>query len=58
MIKEDETNHGKRKIGIIGNIYTGKDETIRIYTRKSIFKRKIQMLYPMELHCELNNDNC
>ena len=51
MIKEDERNHGKRKIGIIDNIYTGKDETIRIYTRKSIFKRKIQMLYPMELHC-------
>ena len=53
MIKVDEKNCGKWKIGITDNIFMGKDETIRsirICTGKSITERLIQLLHPMELH--------
>ena len=55
MIKGDEKNRGKWKIGIIENIFMGKDNiirSIRIRTGKSIIERPIQLLYPMELHCD------
>ena len=54
MIKGDKKNCGKWKIGIIKNIFMGKDNiirTIRVRTEKSIIERLIQLLYPMELHC-------
>ena len=52
MIKGDEKNRGKRKIGIIENIFMVKDSiisSIRIRTGKSIIEKPIQLLYPMEL---------
>ena len=55
MIKGDEKNRGKWKIRIIENIFLGKDNTIRsikIRTGKSVIERPIQLLYPMELHCD------
>ena len=55
MIKGDEKNCGKWKIGIIENIFMGKDNiirSVRIRTGKSIIERPIQLLYPMELHCD------
>ena len=55
MIKGDEDSRGKSKIGIIENIFVGKDNTIRsirIRTGQNIIERPIQLLYPMELHCE------
>lgn len=48
-------NHGKWKTRIIENIFVGKDNSIRSYrilTGKSVNKRPIQLLYPMELHCD------
>ena len=54
MIKGDEKNRGKWKIGSIENIFMGKDNTIRsirIPTGKNVIERPIQLLYPMELHC-------
>ena len=56
MIKGDEKNRIKWKIGIIENIFIGKDNiirSIRIRTRKSILEKPIQLLYRMELHCDL-----
>ena len=52
MIKGDEKNRGKRKIGIIENIFMVKDSiisSVRIRTGKSIIEKPIQLLYPMEL---------
>ena len=54
MINGDERNRGKWKIGIIENIFMGKDNiirSIRIRTGKNIIERPTQLLYPMELHC-------
>ena len=45
----------KWKIGFIENISMGKDNTIRsirIPTEKNIIERTIQLLYPVELHCD------
>ena len=59
MIKGDEKNREKRKIGIIKNIFMGKDNTIQsIRTRKIIIERQIQLLYPMELHSDSNTITC
>ena len=55
MIIGDEKNRVKQKIRIIENIFLGNDNTIRsIRTRtgKNVIERPIQMLYPMELHCD------
>ena len=54
MIKRDEKNRVKWKIGIIENIFMGKNNTIRsvrIRTGKSCIERAIQQLHLMELHC-------
>ena len=48
MIKGDEKNRGKWKIGIIENVFMVKDNTIRlirIFTGKSVIDRPIQLLY-------------
>ena len=45
MIKGDEKNRGKWKIGIIENIFMGKDNiirSVRIRSGKSIIERPIQ----------------
>ena len=55
MINGDKKNRGMWKIGIIENIFVGKDNTIRsirIHTGKNVIERPIQLLYPMELHCD------
>ena len=55
MIKGDEKNRTKWKIGIIENIFVGKDDTIisvRMPTEKSVTERPIQLLCSMELNCD------
>ena len=55
IIKGDEKNRGKWKIGIIENIFMGKHNTIRsirIRSGKNIIERPIQLLHPMELPCD------
>ena len=55
MIRGDEKNQGKWKIGIIENIFMGKDNTIRsirVRCGKNVIERPIQLLYPIELHCD------
>ena len=50
MIKGDEKNSEKWKIGIIENIFIGKDNTIRlirIRTGNSFIERKIQLTHPI-----------
>ena len=55
MIKGDKKNRRKLKIGIIENIFVGKDNTIisiRMPTEKSVTKRSIQLLCSVKLNCD------
>ena len=55
MIRGDKKNRGKWQVGIKENIFMGKDNTIksiRIRTGNSVIEEPIQLLYPMELHCD------
>ena len=55
MIKGEEKNRGHWKIGIVNHLYIGKDNIIRVaqlHIGKKIIDRPIQLLYPLELHCE------
>ena len=47
LIKGDEKNRGKWKIGIVDKLIPG----------KSYLERPIQFLYPMELHCATKKPN-
>ena len=61
MIKGEDKRRGKWKIGILKEIYRGKDQEIRsvqIKTAKGCLERPIQLLYPLELHCyEITSDD-
>ena len=55
MIKGEEKNRGHWKIGIANPLYIGKDNIIRVAQLrigKMLIDRPIQLLYPLELHCE------
>ena len=54
MIKDESKKRGKWKIGIISELFQGKDDQIqgaRVKTPRSYLDRPIQLLYPLELHC-------
>ena len=55
MIKGGEKNRGYWKIGIVNYLYIGKDNIIlvaQIRIGKKLIDLPIQLLYPLELHCE------
>ena len=55
MIKGEEKNRGYWKIGTVSHLYIGKDNIIRVAQLrigKKLIHRPIQLLYPLELHCE------
>ena len=55
LIKGEDKNRGHWKIGIINHLYSSKDNIIRVVQLrigKEIIDRTIQLLYPLELHCE------
>ncbi len=56
VIKNDERNRGKWNLGIVDGLIEGKDKVIRgakIRTGKSYLERAIQLLYPLELSCDI-----
>ena len=56
IIKGEEKNKGKGSIGIVEELYKGKDDVVRsvkLRTPKSHTERPIQCLYPLELHCDM-----
>jgi hypothetical protein len=55
LIKGDERNRGKWKIGIIESFIVGRDGVIRgarLRAEKSHIERAMQHLFPMELSCD------
>ena len=55
VIKGDERNRGKWKIGIIKDLIKGRDEVVRavrLRAGQSYLERPIQHLYPLELSCD------
>ena len=56
MIKGESKNRGHWKIGKVSQLYTGKDEVVRavqIQVRIKFLVRPIQLVYPLELHCNV-----
>ena len=54
MIKDESKKRGKWKIGIISELFQGKDDQIRGARMKILrgyLDRPIQLLYSLELHC-------
>ena len=54
MIKDESKKSGKWKISIISKLFQGKDDQIRgaqVKTPRGYLDRPIQLLYPLELHC-------
>ena len=53
MIKGESKKRGKWKIGIISELFQGKDDQIRcvrVKIRRYYLDRPIRLLYPLELH--------
>ena len=55
LIKDDARNQGKWSIGIVEELYKGRDGVVReakLKTRKTYIDRALKQLYPFELHSE------
>ena len=56
LVKDDERNRGKWKIGIVDELITGRDGIVRAARMKtgtgSYLERALQQLYPLELSCD------
>ena len=60
LIKGGEKYRGKWNIGMVDKLYRGKGGVIRavgLRTSKSYIKRPIQYFYPLELHCDVENNH-
>jgi hypothetical protein len=58
IIKGEEKNRNLWKIGVVTDLFTGKDgvcRAARVRCGKVILERALQHLYPMELHCDLTS---
>ena len=59
LIKNEDRNRRKWKIGIVDNLYYGRDDVIRavqLRSGNSFIQRPIQYLYPLELNCDINHE--
>ena len=55
IIKSDERNRGEWPLGIVEQLYQGKDGVVRavkLRAGKSFMERPVQHLYPLELSCD------
>ena len=55
LIKDDSKNRGKWSVGIVAELYQGRDGVVRgakVKTRKTHIDRALQHLYPLELQAE------
>jgi hypothetical protein len=59
LIKDDARNRGKWSVGIVEELYQGRDGVVRgakLKTRKTHVDRALQHLYPLELHSQRKQD--
>ena len=55
LIKGDNKHRDKQNIGIVEELYEGKNNIIRavkLWSKKTYFERSIQFLYSLQLSCE------
>ena len=55
LIKDDAKNRGKWSVGVVKELYQGRDGVVRgakLKTRKTHIDRALQLLYPLELRSE------
>lgn len=56
IIKSDKRNRGEWPLGIVEQLYKGKDGVVRavkLRAGKSFLERPVQHLYPLELSCDI-----
>ena len=56
IIKSDEKNRARWKMGVVIDVITGRDGVVRgakLRTPKSVIERPVQHLYPLELSCDM-----
>ncbi|XP_067022915.1 uncharacterized protein [Acropora muricata] len=56
IIKSDEKNRARWKMGVVIDMITGRDGVVRgakLRTPKSVIERPVQHLYPLELSCDM-----
>lgn len=56
IIKSDERNRGEWPLGIVAELYEGRDGVVRaakLRAGKSFIERPVQHLYPLELNCDM-----
>lgn len=59
IIKGDEKNRGQWRLGIVDELFPGRDGVIRavkLRAGKSYLERPLQHLYPLELYCDRTTD--
>lgn len=59
MIKEQIKKQGSCKIGIMQEVYQGKDQvirTVRIKTWKRYLEQPMKLLYPLKLSCNIEGN--
>ena len=59
IIKSDERNRGKWKLGIVEKLIPGRDQVVRavrLRAGKSYLERPVQHLFPLELSCDRTAD--
>ena len=55
MIKSEDKNRGKWKVGIIAELIKGRDGVVlgaKLSTGTSHLEQAVQQLYPLELSCD------
>lgn len=55
LIRSDERNRGKWPLGVVEELFEGRDGTVRavkLRAGKTFLERPIQHLYPLELSCD------
>ena len=58
MIHDEEKNRGVWKIGVVEQLIQGRDRIVRaarLRTGKNKIERALQMLYPLELQCDIHS---
>ena len=56
IVKNNERNRGKWQLKVVVHLLTGKDGFVRgtrLGTREGFLERAVQLLYPLELSCDI-----